>query len=94
MGGRARVRQHGARAARQDGREPVPLAFESSMAYRENAAMKAKKPTAAYPLPDTGPANAGDQQLGARDDTVLPPGNIAQPPVRGGLVAFRVHINP
>lgn len=72
----------------------MPLALELAMANGEDTAMKAKKAIGAYAFPDSGLTDAHGEQLRARDDPVLPPGNGGQTPIRGGWGAFWVHLNP
>ena len=91
--GRAGVRENGSGAAGKDSRYPVPLALELPMAYGEDAAMKANKAMGANAFPDSGLPNAYSEQLRTPDDAVLPPSNGGQTPIRGGLVAFWVHLN-
>ena len=84
--------EDGARAARKDGRQPMPLAPELTMTDGVDAAMEATQAIRAKPFLDPRDAHARGEDLRAADHPVLPRGNGRQPPIRTGLVAFSLHI--
>ena len=81
-----------ARAARKDGRQPMPLTLELTMTDGVDAAMKATKAICAKPFLDPCDAHARREDLSAADHPILPRGNVRQTPIRTGLVAFPFHI--